>query len=104
MKCQAIACQVIHPIWEENIVLALGFRKVENSTGEIVRAIAEDVVQEMTGYPLSVVCGHGKQDRAALRVAGLLGFEKEGCDMHDGDKVGRSALGDLVRKDGRGGE
>ena len=56
----------------------------------------------MTGYPLSIVCGHGKQDRAALRVAGLLGFEKEGCDMHDGDKAGRSALGDLVRKDGRG--
>jgi len=104
MKCQAIAGQVVHPKWEANIVLALGFRKVGNSTGEIVSAAAEDVVQEMTGCSLSAVCGHGKQDRAALRVAGLLGFdETEACDMHDGDKVGRAALGDLVRKDGRGG-
>jgi len=104
MKCQAVACQLVHPKWEQNVVLALGFCKVNDSVGETVTDLAQKVVLEMTGFPLSVVCGHGKQDRAALRVAALLGFEKEACDMHDGDKIGRAALGDLVRRDGRGGK
>ena len=30
-------------------------------------------------------------------------IEVETCDMHDGDKVGASAIGRLVRKYGRGG-
>ena len=36
-------------------------------------------------------------------VARLLNVEEETCDMHDGDKIGRSAIGELLRKDGSGG-
>ena len=44
------------------------------------------------------ICGILVQDRAALKVAEYLNFdEAEGCDMHDGDKIGRSAIGELVR-------
>ena len=33
-------------------------------------------------------------------VANVWDLEVETCDMHDGDKVGTSAIGRLVRKDG----
>ena len=41
------------------------------------------------------------QDPAARSVANAWKLEVEMCDMHDGDKVGASAIGRLVRKDGR---
>ena len=43
------------------------------------------------------------QDTAAKKIARDLDFEAETWDMHDGDKVGSSAVGELVRKNGRGG-
>ena len=42
------------------------------------------------------------QDRAALSVAKHLGVgEVESWDMHDADKVGQSAIGELVRSKGK---
>ena len=35
--------------------------------------------------------------KSALKVAELFGHEKEGCAMHNDDKISRSAIGDLVR-------
>ena len=47
---------------------------------------------------LQDICGIAKQDRAALTVAGYLDMdERESCDMHDGDKIGKSTIGDLTR-------
>eukprot|EP00966_Prymnesium_polylepis_P123065 2845533-Prymnesium_polylepis.1 len=43
------------------------------------------------------VCGSARQDAAAIGVARELGIEEEICSMHQGDKVGSSAVGDLVR-------
>eukprot|EP00957_Ditylum_brightwellii_P004603 350099-Ditylum_brightwellii.AAC.1 len=41
-------------------------------------------------------------DAAAKGVAKAWDLEVETCDMHDGDKVGLSAVGRLISKDGRG--
>ena len=50
------------------------------------------------GQELAVICDASVQDRAALSVSNLLGITKaEPCDMHDGDKIGRSAIGELTR-------
>ena len=43
------------------------------------------------------------QDYAAKSVARAGDIEVETCGMHDGEKFGASAIGRLVRKDGRGG-
>jgi hypothetical protein len=37
------------------------------------------------------------QDRAAKGVSSHLGLDEEVCGMHDGDKIGQSAVGGLVR-------
>ena len=36
------------------------------------------------------------QDFADLKVARVMGFEEEGCQMHSEDKVGASATGTLT--------
>ena len=52
----------------------------------------------MTGMELTSIIGAAVQDRAALTVPEYIGLdEAEACDMHDGDKIGRSAIGELVR-------
>ena len=48
---------------------------------------------EMTGMSNEDIIALSVQDRAALSVAKHLGVGKiEGCDMHDADKVGQSAI------------
>ena len=50
------------------------------------------------GMELDSIVGAAVQDRAALSVAEYIGLDKaEACDMHDSDKIGRSAIGELVR-------
>ena len=65
--------------------------------------MAREVVQELTGFDFNEVCGASVQDAAAKSVARLLNLEEETCDMHDSDKIGRLAIGELLRKDGSGG-
>ena len=43
-------------------------------------------------------CGISVQWRAALKVSGYLQFDEvEGCDTHDGEKIGRSSIGELAK-------
>ena len=59
--------------------------------------MCEDVLLDMCGIDLKSICGSAKQDRAALSVVGFLGMEeREACDTHDGDKIGKSVIGDLT--------
>ena len=46
---------------------------------------------------LDHIMGSMISDRAAKGVAGYYGIEEEVCLMHDGDKLGASAIGHLVR-------
>ena len=61
-------------------------------------ALCKSVCIEMMGMELTSIIGAAVQDRAALTVPEYIGLdEAEACDMHDGDKIGRSAIGELVR-------
>ena len=52
----------------------------------------------MLGQELAVICDASVQDQAALSVSNLLNIiEAEPCDIQDGDKIGRSAIGELTR-------
>ena len=52
---------------------------------------------QMCGMDLQDICRISKQYCDALTVAVFLDIdERESCDMHDGDKTGKSAIGDLT--------
>ena len=73
-------------------------RDSKKNTGDVVAALCKSICIEMTGMELSSIIGAAVQDRAALSVPDYIGLdEAEACDMHDGDKIGRTALGELVR-------
>ena len=63
-----------------------------------VAQFIKKITTEVAGEDLNDVCDVSKQDLAALSVAKELGISKiEACDMHDGNKIGWSAIGELVR-------
>ena len=52
----------------------------------------------MMGMELDSIVGVAVQDLATLSVAEYIGLdEAEACDMHDSDKIDKSAMGELVR-------
>ena len=102
-KYQAFGLQFTDSSFQCNHVVAIAFKRMLSSTSESVAGLAREVIQEVTGFKFNEVCGASVQDAAARSVARLLNLEEETCDMHDGDKIGRSAIGELLRKDGRGG-
>ena len=56
------------------------------------------VMTQRAGLTFEQVVGRMRSDRAAKGVAGALDMdEEEVCEMHDTDKLGKSALGGLVR-------
>ena len=82
--------------------MATALRKVDSSKAVDVSELLKEVSVETTGFTLDAISGAAKQDAAAKKVAKVLNLEVETCDMHDGDKVGQSAVGELTRKDGHG--
>ena len=102
-KYQALALQFTCPKFEQNYVVAIAFVKVLQSRSEDVVTLLRKEILDLTSRELEDLVGLAVQDAAATKVARDLDLEVETCDMHDGDKIGTSAIGSLVRKDGRGG-
>ena len=75
----------------------MSFGKVSTTGGEYIADLAREVVKETTGYDFNTLAGSSVQDCAALSVAEELDLEPEKCTMHQGDKIGKSAIGELVR-------
>eukprot|EP00966_Prymnesium_polylepis_P318279 7351444-Prymnesium_polylepis.1 len=96
-KFQALATQFIDPNWLSNLTVCVGFPRCISSTDIDVASTAYDLMQTRYGVSLLEVAGSARQDAAALGVARELGLEAEICTMHCGDKVGSSAVSDLVR-------
>ena len=67
------------------------------NTDVVVAELVRRVVLEVTAKEVFQIVSLAVQDGAALGVAKHLGMDEvEGCDMHDGDKIGQSAIGELV--------
>jgi hypothetical protein len=96
-KYQAFALQLIDPQFLANLTVCFAFPRVTSSTDIETASTAYDVMQTKYGHDLLKVAGSARQDAAALGVARQLGLEEEICTMHCGDKVGSSAVSDLVR-------
>jgi len=101
-KYQAFGIQFTNRKFRCNHVVALGFRKVANSTTVTVAELGRELVKDRTQFELQEIIACSVQDGAAKGETKAWDLEVETCDMHDGDKIGASAIGRLVRKDGRG--
>ena len=84
-----------------NHVVAIGFRRVPNSTTETVSMLGKNLVKDSTRFNFEEIISSSVQDGAAKSVPKKWNLEVETCDMHDSDKIGASAVGRLVRKDGK---
>ncbi|KAL1504104.1 hypothetical protein AB1Y20_010514 [Prymnesium parvum] len=97
-KFQALALQFIAPKWQRNIVLTLALTKSLHNKDTDVAEMWEQTMLQRTGFEFHKIVSRMRSDRAAKGVAGQLDMgEEEVCEMHDTDKLGRSALGGLVR-------
>ena len=101
-KHQRFGYQFANEKFNCNHVAALGFRKASDSEINTVKTLAQKVVHDNTQFLFQSSMSCSVRDADAKSVAKAFGFEEETCDMHDGEKVSASAIGQLVRKDGRG--
>ena len=98
-KYQALALQFIAPEWKKNLVVTIGLKKSsKNADADIAHLWKETMDERCGGLKFDDIMGRMRSDRAAKGVAGVLEFEEEEvCEMHDTEKLGRSATGGLVR-------
>ena len=80
----------------DNIV-ALAFRKPVSHKANDVATSSKEIVLEFFGCEFLDLFSSAAQDLAASSVANELHVDKVECDMHQGDKVGASAVGKLFR-------
>ncbi|KAI9346567.1 hypothetical protein BDR26DRAFT_112210 [Obelidium mucronatum] len=96
-KFQAIGIQFLDPQWRKNHVVSIGFTASAVNTDSIVSEMLQAVFKERTGLEFQETVSSMMQDRCALGVSNQCDIEEEACLMHDGDKLGRSAVGALTR-------
>ena len=68
-----------------------------STTASTIAPKIDKVIFNMTGYKFKDLIAWSIQDCEALNVATELDLNEEKCTMYQGDKIGRSAIGELVR-------
>jgi len=97
-KYQAFGIQFIDPQWRKNLVICIGFERCVDGRDVVVADMFRNtLLLNSGGHRFDDIVCSGIQDRAAKGVSGHLGLDEEVCGMHDGDKIGQSAVGGLVR-------
>ena len=97
MKHQAFGLQFVDPRWNQNFVICLGLTPLKDGTAPAVADLLRRELKDTYKYDPAKIIAASMQDGAAVAVAKELGVETEICLMHSADKVGASAIGDLVR-------
>ena len=96
-KRLAVGVQFVDPISYQNHVVCLGLVPLKNNSGVTGAATLEGVVTRTMGYSSEVLIHSVISDLAAVSVAKEMDQEADECEMHQSDKIGKSAIGDLVR-------
>ena len=97
IKHQAFGLQFVDPRWNQNFVICLGLTPLKDGTAPAVADLLRRELKDTYKYDPAKIIAASMQDGAAVAVAKELGVETEICLMHSADKVGASAIGDLVR-------
>ena len=96
-KCQAMGMHFEDKDCKHNNGIALAFLKPVTHKADDVSTLAKEVYQEFFGCEFQDIFSSAVQDLAASAVANELNVDKVECDMHQGDKVGASTVGELFR-------
>ena len=96
-KHQTIGMQFAHNDCEHNDATSLAFRKLDACAPDEVAELAQQACDETFGVEFHDMFSYSVQDLAASAVAKELQVDEVACSMHQGDKVGASAIGELVR-------
>eukprot|EP00966_Prymnesium_polylepis_P329799 7385481-Prymnesium_polylepis.2 len=96
-KYQALSMQLISPDWDTNWVICFGFPRSKDNRDLHVAELAKAEFKKITDLEFDSIFSSTRADRAAKGVSGFLELDEEVCDMHDGEKLARSATGMLVR-------
>ena len=80
-----------------NIAICLAMTPIADGTDQTGATKLREVLSQYTTLDYEEVFHSTVSDRAATGIARAFGHDQDGCGMHDGDKIGRSAIGDLVR-------
>ena len=96
-KCQAIGIEFIDAEHFQNHSVCLGMVRLSSNHNAVGAKTIRDVMDRVIGMKPEDIVAATMSDLAAKGIAREFGQEGEECDMHQGDKIGRSAVGDLVR-------
>ena len=96
-ECQAMDMQFADKDCKHGNVIELAFRKLDDHTSDKVAELAQQACNETFGVEFHCVFSCSVQNLATSAVAKKLQVDKVECDVHQGDKVGASAVGELVR-------
>ena len=97
-KYQAFAIQFIAAQWFGNLTVCFGLVACADGHDLVISKLAVSTFEARVGLKFGDVFGSVISDRAAKGVGNHLDVDEvEVCLMHDGDKVGASAIGLLTR-------
>jgi hypothetical protein len=96
-KYQAMSLQFVDPEWSRNFVVAVGFARCKDGKASKVFQLFKRLTYEQTGIEPSQIWGSCVADGAAQKIVAISFVEGKVCLMHNGDKVGASAVGELTR-------
>ena len=97
-KHSAIGLCFIDPKLKTNHAVCLGMVLADTGGKDIaIAAKIREVALKVTGFTYDAIAHSTIVDFAALGVCNALEHEREGCDMHNIDKIAKVACGDLER-------
>ena len=97
-KCMAIGLEMVDPNIKCNVGICLGMVRIEDGTDKVGHETLSKIFKERVGYEYNEIVHTTTSDRAAKGISTMFHHDEDVCDMHDCDKIGRSAIGDLIRK------
>lgn len=101
-KFQVIAVQFVAKDWSSNEVVCISFKRQDSGTASDVAATIKKEVEDLLGGSLDDAVTAVVQDAAAESTSRMLNVANiQTCHMHAADKVGMSAVGNLVRRRNR---
>ena len=93
----ALGIELVDPNLDQNHVICLGLVPILDGYNVTGVAKIQDIVKDVTRWDYEEICCSTISDRAAKGISKLFGHDEDVCQMHDGDKIGKSAVGDLLR-------
>jgi hypothetical protein len=99
VKFAAVGMQLVTPDYpQQNLALTLSMTPAKDGAKDNqVAKIVDERTKDITGHSYSTVAHSTITDVAAIGVCEELGTEREGCEMHQDDKIGLAVLGFLTR-------